>query len=352
MLSSTYIEHTEVSSRSSDLWMRQISFLGLLRILHLLNTFPSGMTAKELDEEITRQRIYLTQRGMAVKVTRLFHCRNTLLRLQAIRRESQRLFVNLENLHVKTLLDQTTPNDEVLNDTARNVFAELVLKNSDCRRHFFDIFLGNLPTCSVQNFRTLAHSVTWRLEQGHRRIERNGKVTSVEVALQNEVGRQGVRLNSETQIQSILYGLRYWARDELGLIDEYFHERRGNVMYPISKPNNSSEAYEVAGSILSMCSQGQEWTTLSLKELTVELCEQSRRPVASLHAAIKLIQSKHPRHVVLIPTSSNFATISVTYNRKSEDRVLHRYFRDAQGRYISHIRIHNSIGSVRGLNHV
>ena len=45
-------------------------------------------------------------------------------------------------------------------------------------------------------------------------------------------------LSTEVGIQAVLYGLRYWARSELLLIDELFREDIGNVMFPIHEPGD------------------------------------------------------------------------------------------------------------------
>ena len=58
-------------------------------------------------------------------------------------------------------------------------------------------------------------------------------------------------LRSPSEIKSVLYGLRYWARDELKLVDEFFREDTGNILYPISLADESDAIDEMIREILS-----------------------------------------------------------------------------------------------------
>jgi hypothetical protein len=321
------------SKVASRFWMRPVSFAGLLRILQLVAEFPGGLRARDLDALVRERQIRLTRKDVAPARTTLYHYRNTLLHLQALRRDNRRLLTNTQNPCVQILLAQPSPDNVTLNTTTCEAFATLVLQNEDCKTHFFNLFMPGTDTYTVQQFRTAGCSVTWRWQ---------GDEHSREVVFQNDHDKP-LHLQSPSETKSILYGLRYWARDELRLIDEFFREDRGSIMYPIFATAGEASTQEIIRRILSLRPEGAEWTTFSLHDLAVSCCEQRRQPLAKLFDAIAWLSEKYPGHVVLIPTSRSFATFTAP-SRQREEFELRGYFRDRQGRYISHVRLHSSIG--------
>lgn len=321
------------SKASSRFWMRPVSFAGLLRMLQLIAEFPSGLRARDLDALVRERQIRLTRKDVAPARTTLYHYRNTLLHLQALRRDDRRLMANKQNPYVQVLLDQPSPARMTLTMTACEAFAAMVFQNEDCRTYFFDLFMPEIDTYTAEQFRTAGCSVTWRWRgDGHPR----------EVVFQSDRDTS-LHLRSPSEIKSVLYGLRYWARDELQLIDEFFREDRGSIMYPIFAADGESSTKEIIQHILSLRAEGAEWTTLSLHDLAMYCCERRRQPLVKLFAAITQLSEKYPGHVVLIPTSRSFATLTAR-SQQREEFELRGYFRDRQGRYISHIRLHGSIG--------
>lgn len=325
--------------QSSDIWMRTVSFAGLLRILHLIAEYPAGLRVYELDKEIKERGVYLTREGSVPSKTTLYHCRNTLLHLRALLRIDQRLLVNRDDPYIQNLLNDSSPVEATLSTVAREAFSALVLQNSDCRTKFFDLFMPSIAY-DLQFFRTIGRSVTWR------RTQEEGD--SPKVLFENDEKQTLLTLCSHSEVNSVLYGVRYWAREELHLIDEFFREDRGSIMYPVLNPNGDSDFFDIVGEIISRCDEDREWTIMSLQDLTVYCCEQRRRPLKSLFAAVQWLYKKYSGQIVLIPTSRSFATLTAR-SQQQEDFELRSYYRDMEGRYISHIRLHSSIGR---LNHV
>ena len=316
--------------------MRPVSFAGLLRMLQLIEEFPAGLRARDLDAAIKVRRVHLTRDDCIPARTTLYHYRNTLLHLQALQRDGRYLVTNKENPHVLMLLTQPNPAGTTLNRGARQAFSSLVLQNEDCRKAFFNLFMSDLESYSEQQFRTNGCSVVWQRHYGS---------NSKEIILQSESGAHSLSLNSPSEIQSILYGLRYWARDELQLVDEFYQEDRGAILYPILNPEDESLIFETVQDIYSLCSTRDEWTTLSFRDLIVYCCEHLRRSRTNLFSAIEWLFGKHPGYVILIPTSRSLATLTAR-SRQREEFELRSYFRDKQGRYISHIQLHTSIGDL------
>jgi hypothetical protein len=316
--------------------MRPVSFSALLRIVHLVAEHPDGLRAGQLDAEVRYRAIVSTHKGSSPARSTLYHHRNTLVHLGTLERRKQLLRVNVDDPSVRILLDCPSPIGSQLDHVARDTFAKLVLDNQDCKELFFDLFMPSelLEAYGVLELRTSGRSMVWR------RVSNDDGRT--EVILQADSDDRMVTLRSPSEIKGVLYGLRYWARDELALADEFFREGRGSVLYPLLPPEESPSAYEVVGEILHLARWKNEWAMLSVRDLIVELCEKRRRPLKNLFDAIEVLEREYLRYVVLVPTSSSFATLTARSVAR-EEFELRGYFRDAAGRYISHLRIHNSI---------
>lgn len=320
--------------------MRPVSFVGLLRILQLAAEYPGGLGPGDLDAQIKKRALLLTKKGSAPARATLYHHRNTLIHLGALMRHGRKLRVNSGDPHVETLLSSPILGGPQLDPGARDAFSELVLRNPDCKERFFDLFvpIRTLGSYGVRQFRSVGCPVLWgRVPRPEARAE---------VLLRTECKDRAVSLRSPSEVKGVLYGLRYWARDELALVDEFFREGRGSVLYPLLPPETSPSARDMVGEILAAAHWENEWATLSVRELIGELCERRRRPLKSLFDAIRVMERQYPRYVMLVPTSSSFATLTARSVAR-EEFELRGYYQDDKGRYISHLNIHESIGRRR-----
>ena len=325
----------------TNYWMRTVSFTGLHRILKATAGFPSGVTAGQLNKLVQDNGISLTQRSSPPSPTTLYHYRNTLLHLGALKRNGRILYVNRDDADVCKLLTQPTPADRErsLCDDATEPFASLVLKNRECQTLFFELFMpADTTSISVSDFREKGASVKWT---------RFRTADAMEVVFKNDKTGRTSRCTSRTSVTAVLYGLRYWARDELKLIDEYTQRSDGNtVMFPVFPPTAfatgiDSAVLETVRSLLSLRTAG-DWTLLSVPDLIVRFCEVRRRPISLLFRAIDWLRHEWPNHTVPIPTSRALATLTATSSSR-DSLELRRYYRLSNGPYVSHIRIHKNI---------
>ena len=154
---------------------------------------------------------------------------------------------------------------------------------------------------------------------------------------------------SRLPIVSVLYGVRYWARDELFIIDEYSARGGdGSVMFPVDPQSEASCISEraVAHAVRFLLdNRGPEpWTVYSINELIVSYCQEFRRPITTLFRAIEWLRHNWPQHIYLIPTSVGIATLTVSPQR--ENMALRDYYKDPRGPYVSHFRIHKDIDTI------
>ena len=326
----------------NECWMRAVRFSAVHRILKIAAGAPDGLTAGELNSQISDRQIALTRRHSPPAPTTFYHYRNTMIRLGLLKRVGRKLHVDRDNLDVAALLRERVISDG-LTDVARDRFSSLVLQNDQCRSLFFDLFMpDDKMDFSVSDFRRSGSPVEW------------------ERAEPTETGAKGVIFRKSrpdctvcreghSEINSILYGVRYWARDELKLVDEYCRKAGWTtVMFPLSAPRHSDQdIWQTANRILSGRSKlsarsASEWTVLSILDLIVHCCVKQRQPVEALFEAISLLLREWPDHTVLIPTTRSLATLAADSSLK-EELALRSYYKSPQGPYISHIRIHQDI---------
>ena len=339
------MRQSQVSSAGSPppsrYWMRAVSFAGLHRILNAVGDTSNGLRAKELNELVLERRVTLTARNPRPKPTTLYHYRNTLLRLRALVRDGRSLHANTDDPAVRGLLRLPAPanGDQSLSDAAREHFATLVLSNDQCRTLFFDLFMPSGEGCaSVSDFRENGTPVSWA---------RKTSSGTTEVLFGNETTGRTVRHTSSGSVPAVLYGLRYWARDELKLIDEYGRGVDGRVlMFPVSGRHSSmagrdSPVMQVVRYLLDR-RNADEWTLFSISDLIVDYCQARRQPRAILFDAIDWLRREWPYHIVLIPTSRALATIAAA-SPQQEILELRRYYKSSHGPYISHLRLHEDV---------
>ncbi len=323
------------NSQGSEYWMRSLSFSGLHRMLEAVSTFPNGLRVKDVNELVIENGILLTQSRLRPAPSTLYHYRNTLLRLGIFKRDGKKLYVNKDDPDVRKLLQIPVPDNcaQSLNEAARDPFASLVLKNDQCRSLFFDLFMPlDTELYSVSGFRQHSIAVKWT---------RIRSPNTKEVVFQNDKTGTIRRCVSPVSIIAILYGLRYWARDELKLIDEYCQrEDDSTIMFPLAY-KDVRPVMEMVLFLLSLRTS-DEWTIFSILDLVTRCCEARKQPIGLLYKALDWLLKEWPNHTVLIPTSRALATLTTTSPQR-EDLALRRYYKVSGGPYISHIRLHKNI---------
>lgn len=300
---------------------------------------PQGLTASEINDLVLNHGLTLTANNPHPAPTTLYHYRNTLLRLQLICRHGRKLRPNLKDPVVCELLRLSPPPNTApsLHPHAQEQFARLVLRNDQCRSLFFGLFMPqDDPLLSLHDFRHRSVTVSWWHQRSITR--------QVQVVLRNNHTGVTARCASPVSKTSIMYGVRYWARDELQLIDEYSPPGGGSTtMFPLSgNPAVTPNITMTTVSRLLSFRSSADWTVFSIHDLIVRCCETQRKPRIVLFAAIDWLIREWPRLTVLIPTSSALATLNAT-SLHGADTILRRYYRHGTGPYISHIRIHKDV---------
>ena len=321
--------------------MRTVSFAGLHRMLRAIADSRRGLTAAEVNQLVHDQWLTLTPHRTLPAPTTIFHYRNTLIQLGLIKRSGRFLEPNLEIQPVRSLVNLPPPakGDETITDAARHHFASVVLTHPHCRTLFFDLFMPNNTTIkSVSDFTNRATPVSWYHTKSHEQRE---------LVFNNVATGRTITDSSSVARPAILYGIRYWARDQLRVIDEYVPgPSNQTLMFPITLPTEQEHAcpnplIETALRILTLETIG-DWIYTSISDLIGVFCVTQRKSISTLYRTIDWMISRWPHHVVLIPTSESIATLPVS-SSTSRSLFLRKYYRRPGTPYISHIRLHHDI---------
>jgi hypothetical protein len=314
---------------ASKLWMRSLRFAGLLRILHAASKLPRMFSPSDLDNTVLSGNLYETVKGRPPSKTTLYHCKNCLIRLKILRKHGRRLSVDSINPLVQDLLSQTTPSDWELSPGSRELFAELVLQNDDCWQLFFSFFFMGKNRPSIAEFRRRALPVRWL------------RVTN------EESDYLSLKRSDDTEVifplkpvlHSLLYGVRYWARDELKMVDEILDDRGCGVMFAVLGEDTLPAKKLLLDLAFHYAHREGDWLLMSVRETIERLAVEQHIPLAAVFESLLELIFNHPQFVVPVYTSNDFAALTAG-SRKRDVLALRRYLVDSSGRSISHIRVY------------
>ncbi len=315
--------------------MRPISFKRLHSIvLNIAETFDLLVfRASELNELILDERLLSSKKSASPSPTSLYHYRNTLVKLGILNRKGRLLQLNTDNPTIRDLTNQKLEEGSLSHESIK-CYQELLFLNSDCRKLFLDYFMPQ-GGYTIDDFFKFANFITWK-DTSHypdRHIIFRNPITNVEFFLK-----------TPSQIQAILYGLRYWGRNELTFLDEFFREDCGAILFPINDTKLDGKR-TIFKAISKMLKTASEWTTLSVRDLAFDICVPSKLPLALLFGIIEHLSSLHSGLIALIPTATPFAAIGAR-SLQRERFELRSYIKDHQGRIISHVRVHKNLREV------
>lgn len=310
--------------------MRAASFVALRDLVGLVAEHPQGLRAKDVERLAQQKQGLQNREGRIPARTTFYHYRNILLHLGILICQQQRYLLNRSNPTVHSLVKVLSSGSSALSFDERLLFSQLVVANEDCRHHFFDLFMPGQDSYGLDEFISNGQRVAW---------QRCSSPDGRPVRLYN-VDTETVErwLHTEDEFQAILYGVRYWVRNELGFLDELFIEDRGGVMFPV-KPAGPVPDPKIVTALLDSISGTEEWTTLSIRELAYAWGPRYHTPLERIFRTLLTIYRQYPEYMVLIPTAEAFATITAT-SPSAENYQLRSYLQDFEGRYISHFRIH------------
>lgn len=315
--------------------MRGVSFATLHRSLCSVVRVGTPVQPKEINDFVRDDLERVS--GMSPGATTLYRYRSTLHRLGLMSKQGRAWSVELNDPLVRTLTTLHPSEGQSLVARARIPFAEIVLRHPDCRSLLFDIFVPEASgTLDFDAFCTRSAPVGWRKMQrgNHPRLE-----------VWNRHTKHRRHYEEKQAILSVLYGLRYWVRDELGVVDEYAElgENAATLfaVQPLPKEGSAWEA-QVLDAVRFVLGQrrGTGWTAFEVADLIRRYCVAHRQARRVLFAALEWLRRYRGSEVSLVPTPVAVATLSAS-SASREHLELRRYYRDPRGRLIGDVRIHS-----------
>lgn len=337
---------------AKGLWIRAAPFTTLRDLIFLLTNYPDGLSTSQIKDIILNENKLRTAQGRVPSRTTLFHYRNILKHLGVLRCEKRRYCINFEDQNIQRGLQILQPYSGKLLEQERCWFSELILKNEDCRHLFFDLFMAKPSLYDARKFIEQGTPVRWNnidQEIPNQNLQTTEIKSSRKILFQNVITGNKKIISSEDEFQAILYGVRLWALNELKIIDEFYYDSFGRIMFPIGKHVGNEELMREI--LLNLNFKADDWVICSVKKMIFNFCIQYRISIAQLMNTFSKMKYDYPQFVVFIPTSKNFATINAIskdgkWSKKFAEKQLKDYFLDDQGRYISHIRFHRKLKEV------
>ena len=330
--------------------MRWVDFGALRDLLALAEEHPLGLRARDLTRLASEEHILERGGGEPLSATTHYHYRRTLERLQLLEKRGRLYFLNAALPEARTLTARRRLN-EPLDSAEKVAFASVVLRNEDCQRVFFDGFLEpGVRAGSLDEFVERAQP----LELSVRRVESideqgNGSPvrasadtahSAIAVAMRPQSATRWRVIQGTNAVQAIHFGLRPWCVDQMGFLDFAFAPNGVYTMYPVHiRPRVADDDLAIA--MLNELHFDRCWATIRIVDCALATGIQHRVPIARSKAVFKSWLTDHPDLVAGIPTREGFVTHGVA--ERQQRLVLQGYLPDANGAYLSHLRIHEGL---------
>jgi hypothetical protein len=316
------------------LWMRWVSFAKIRDILLLIKDNNGKFRAKDLEQLGIQKKIFLTKEGKPFSHSTTYHYRKVMEHLNIVVLRNRRYWLS-ENPSMQQLMTIANFGNPLMLEE-KLLFSSIVITNEDCRRNFFDIFMppNKKTDYNLSTFIESGLPITYMIE-----TTTIGKKAILANLTTNETLE--IDLRDRDKINAILWGIRLWCLDELEIIDDIFLINKGIVLFPINQ-NSSLTRKEIISYLFGSIIPTDDWTVLSLPELTYEWSIKLKISTEKFHEALDYLYSQFPDMIVLIPTSPSFIRIMTPFEKR--DKALFKgYLRDKEGRFISHMRIHKRL---------
>ena len=317
----------KIRQKKKTLWMRYVNFEKIKDILHLVNKNNGKLRAGELERLAIEQQIFVKEDGKPFSHSARYHYRKVMENLDLLTLQGRAYFVS-QNTMAQVLLKKTEFK-KLMSPEVQEIIRKIIIENKDCRRYFFDIFMGN----SSYGIEDLRKRGKWII------VETKGKEG---IVLNNPHTHQRFFLNDSDKIHAIFWGIRLWALD-LGITDEIFISyKEGRFIYPINTFKSSETIINLIIEKVKKDNKDSEWVMLHIPSFIKEVVLSMRLPIEEVKKVLWKLRITNPSIIMLIPSSTSFIDIRTPFT-KQDSVLLKPYIIDNQGRYISHIKIHKDI---------
>ena len=333
-----------------NFWMRWVNFRSLRDILLLVKANPAKLRAKDLTRLATDEGILLGKDGQPLGPTTHYHHRRTLERLGLLVKHEGRYRLNDELPETNALTAPIVFREE-LDDEQKKAFANVILRNDDCRTIFFKGMLGSTENVNdVGEFMAQAQPIELKVVQGLSGSPGRGRQIATEplddgvqggyVATRPSESQDWTMLFGTNAIQAIHFGIRAWCVEQLNFLDEVFHAGGVYTVFPRHvTPYLSPDELNII-MVESLGFDG-EWATVRVGDFALACGIKLRLSIGETKGVLASWMERHPDLVAAIPTNERFITGGSAVSQR--EAILKGFLRGPSGAYVSHLRIHRDI---------
>ncbi len=333
-----------------NLWMRWVNFRALRDILLLVRANPHKLRAADLVRLTSEEKIMTGRNGKPLGASSHYHHRRTLERLGLLTKQGGRYALNNRSPEAMTLTSRSSLGSTLVSEE-KEAFANVILRNEDCRNAFFDQFMqAGTETKDVLEFIERAQPIEMSVFQGHAGSNRPRLRATHEtpaslpgqkhVAMRAFATKEWSVFSGTNAIQAIHFGLRAWSVDQLSFLDNIYRTGGLYCIYPkqIALPLTNDE---LASRMVDSLNFVNEWTTIRVGDFALRTGIEHRVSIEQTKDVLMSWMRVHPDVVAGIPTNERFIAGGLADGQRG--LVLKGFLLEPGGAYVSHLRIHRSL---------
>jgi len=331
--------------KRKTLWMRYVDLEKMKDMLHLVYENNGRLRAGTL-ERLGMEKGVLVKKenGTPLTHTPRYHYRKVMEGLGLVELRQKFYYIS-EKKQVQDFIDLTSFKKS-MSPRAREILREIIVGNSDCRKYFFDVFMGE-DTYMLRDLRKkgqyiIVETKSMRAPSAEKEIDQKKINKSIRkkrkvgaVILKNPLGKI-IELKTQDEIHAIYWGVRLWAL-ELEITDEILMSfAEGRIIYPIDPDFSEKILINHLLNKIKTEYADSEWVVLHIPSFIKETALSTRFSINKIKSFLESLKRKYPSYVMFIPTSTMFIDIKTPFER--QDSAIRDLYIQEEG-YISHMRI-------------
>jgi hypothetical protein len=329
----------EKISRGSGLyWMRRVE-LSRVRDTLLLVARNSGMKSAKINEQGIKEGVFRRKDGTSLRPTPIYHYINTAFRFGLLVRDKERCYSPNWADPIVGRLVKLNRFLKPLESEESLLFQKLIIRNADCRKAFFWVFLGK-ESFSWEEFVQCGCPVfvSPTIITVNRKKIRTKKY-------ENKLIQQQLILESRKERFAVEWGLQLWAKD-CSLIDEIYIYETQHILYPLNL-TNSIKFEDFLKEFLKRYqpSLDGEWRFFPIDLVIFNLAPLLRVSVEEMQARFLLEARRRLPEYIKFSSSSKGALTFRSSWEKTDAKVL-RNFLKVDNFWVTHIIVHKKLWEI------
>lgn len=336
--------------KRKTIWMRYVDFNNIKDMLHLVHRNNGNLIAGALEQlAIERGILVKKENGKPLAHSTRYHYRKVMEGLGLVVRQKY-YYIQQDERVLKVI--ELTDFKRGLPSEAKEILREIIVENNDCRKYFFDIFMGK-DTYTLQDLRkegkyTIVETKSMRESPIEKKMEQQQNGTDIHkkkkvgaVILKNPLGKM-IELKSQDEIHAIYWGVRLWALD-LEITNEILMSfSEGRIIYPVNPDVSDKVLINHLLKNIKADNSDSEWTALHIPTFMKDVALSTQFPVNKIKDFLLEFRTKYPLLTMFVPSSTAFIDIRTPFE-KQDSAIRNLYLYQQREGYISHLRLRKDI---------